>query len=63
MEEDPFNDDTSDHITANEGENVELSCPVTGYPVPEITWLKLHYIGQYTEEILPNNKTTLVIKS
>lgn len=59
--EDPFNDDTSDHIVAREGENVELNCRVIGDPVPQITWLKLNYAGQYTEEILPNNGPKLVI--
>lgn len=58
---DPFNDDTPEYIVANEGDNVELKCPVVGYPVPRITWIQLKYAGQYVDEILPNNNTTLVI--
>lgn len=62
MTEDPFNDDTTDHIIANEGDNVELNCPVVGYPVPQITWSKLNYVGQYVDDIIPHNKNALVIK-
>lgn len=62
VEEDPFDDDTAEHILADEEDNVELDCPVTGNPVPHITWLKLKYAGHYVDEVLPNNSTKLVIK-
>lgn len=59
-EADPFSDDTANHIQADEGAAVELDCPVTGYPIPRITWVKLKYAGHYVDEILSNNSTKLV---
>lgn len=62
VETDPFdNDDEVDYILADEGDDVELNCPVTGYPIPRITWLQLKYAGEYVDEILPITDTKLVI--
>ncbi|XP_037039189.1 hemicentin-1-like isoform X2 [Bradysia coprophila] len=62
-EVDPFSDDTANHIQANEGDMVQLNCPVTGYPIPQITWIKLKYAGHYVDEIQPNNSTKLIISN
>ena len=59
-------DDLSKTITVEQGASVQLHCPVSGYPLPRITWLQLLYnveTNDFNELVLPENKTKLVSHS
>lgn len=50
--------DPMQDIIANEGSRVELTCSVTGDPVPSVEWFHqgIYYTGQTPSKDVPNNK-------
>jgi hypothetical protein len=60
-----FTDDQSSHRSLGPaiGMAVTLECPVTGYPVPEITWLKNGLIVQSNNNlVIQDNGAVLLIR-